>query len=213
MKIIVSGFEAFGDLDKNPTTEILRALDQKGIEGVSITTIILPVVYKTCFEQLDNLIDKINPDAVLCLGVAAGRTAIQPERIGINLEDVSGDGQQGDNKGDRPEERTIIAGAPDAYFSSLPNRQISKEINELGLPSIPSNSAGTYICNTVLYRLMHKIKSESRGIPGGFIHVPATPDMVLQRPDLPSMNQDDQVRAIQQAIQVIRRNHRSTWKQ
>ncbi|AOM83442.1 pyroglutamyl-peptidase I [Salisediminibacterium beveridgei] len=204
MNLIVSGFETFGDLSKNPTIDILHALEQEQVEDVTLTTVILPVVYQSCFHSLNDLIDDINPDAILCLGVAAGRSSIQPERIGINLEDLSAEGQGPDNNGDRPIERKILEETPDAYFSTLPNAAITAEIQAREIPSTVSNSAGTFICNTVLYRLMHKINSESRNIPAGFIHVPATPDMVTKRPDLPSMHLDNQVEGIRRAIQVIR---------
>ena len=204
MNLIVSGFEAFGDLSKNPTIDILHTLEQEKVDDVTITTVTLPVVYNSCFNALSELIDSINPDAILCLGVAAGRASIQPERVGINLEDLSAEGQGRDNDGDRPIERRILREAPDAYFSTLPNARIAAEIMAGEIPARVSNSAGTFICNTVLFKLMHKIKADSRDIPAGFIHVPATPDMVTKRPDLPSMHIDDQVKGIRRAILVIR---------
>lgn len=203
MKMIVSGFEAFGGLKKNPTLDILKDLNQDPPKGIDLYTIELPVVYGSCFEPMNKMIDDVRPDAVLALGVAAGRSSIQPERIGINSEDTGGEGRMGDNEGDAPVDRTIATKGADGYFSTLPNRDIIHAIRKQGIPADISNSAGTFICNTVLYRLMHKLSSENREIPGGFIHVPATPDMVPPSSGMPSMHQRDIHLGIRTAIKVI----------
>ncbi|ADH99005.1 Pyroglutamyl-peptidase I [[Bacillus] selenitireducens MLS10] len=204
VKMIVSGFEVFGGLNKNPTLDILKDLKENPPPGVDLYTIALPVEYDACFEPLESLVDDFRPDSVIALGVAAGRSSVQPERIGINIEDTGGEGRMGDNRGNTPVDRKIRGDGPDGYFSTLPNRKIIKAIREQGIPSDLSNSAGTFICNAVLYRLMDKLIREERGVPAGFIHVPATPDMVPSSSGMPSMHQADLNEAVRTAIQVIK---------
>ena len=108
------------------------------------------------------------PDAVLCVGQAGGRAAITPERVAINLMDA----RIPDNAGFQPVDQPVVPGGPDAYFATLPVRRMAETIEKAGIPAQISNTAGTYVCNCLLYTLLHTAAVEYPGMPGGFIHVP-----------------------------------------
>ncbi|WP_280769341.1 pyroglutamyl-peptidase I [Salipaludibacillus daqingensis] len=204
MRILVSGFEPFGGLSTNPTLELINKAKNFEIEGVDIDTIQLPVVYRECTPPLLEKINEWQPDIVICLGVAVGCSSINLERVGINVEDTVGEGRNGDNNGDRPVDRPIVNNGPEGLFSTLPIRLLLEKLQESKIPSMISNTAGTYICNTTLYTVLHKIQEESLDIKAGFIHVPATPEMISASPEVPSMGMDTQTRALKIIIENLR---------
>lgn len=167
MKILVTGFEAFGDLDTNPTKEIVSLLP-KSIKGHTVITSLLPVVFDECFDEVKNLIEKHNPKIVIHLGVAAGRKGITPERLAINMKDA----RISDNNGNQPLDETIIEGAPLAYHSTLPLRKIEDTLKRKHIPVHISNTAGLYVCNNIMYHTLHYINVNHLDIQSGFIHVP-----------------------------------------
>ncbi|MDG5789214.1 pyroglutamyl-peptidase I [Evansella sp. AB-P1] len=195
-KILLSGFEAFGELTSNPTMEIISRSKEWIMDGGQLYSTILPVIYDKCAKELIKKIEDIQPDYVLALGVAVGRSTITPERIGINIQDTVGEGKLGDNEGLRPKDRLIVEGGPDGLFSTLPIRQITEKLIENEIPATISNTAGTYICNNTLYSVLHYIKKNQLPIRAGFIHVPATPNMVCKQPNVPSMTIDLQEKGI-----------------
>ena len=202
-KILLSGFEPFGNLDTNPTTAIISRAEDWDIEGINLETLILPVVYNECASRLIEKIEVFKPDIVLSLGVAVGRSAITPERIGINIQDTAGEGKTGDNRGDQPRDRFINDGGPDGLFSTLPIRQIVELLESEGIPAQISNTAGTYICNNTLYSILYYINRENLDTRAGFIHVPASPDMVTKQPQMPSMAIDVQEKAIKHILEFL----------
>lgn len=203
MRVLLSGFEPFGGLSKNPTLDLIENAKSFQIEGIEIDTISLPVLYQKCAEPLIEKINQIKPDVVVCLGVAVGRSSINLERIGLNVQDTVGEGAYGDNGGDTPVDRPIIEDGPDGLFTTLPIRFLLNKLQENSIPSTISNTAGTYICNTTFYSLLHHIQKESYDIKAGFVHVPATPDMVSQSPHLPSMCIETQTKAIRTIIENL----------
>ncbi|MDQ0256558.1 pyroglutamyl-peptidase [Evansella vedderi] len=202
-KILLSGFEAFGGLSTNPTMDIIARTRDWELPNVELHTIILPVVYDECADLLIKEIDKHNPDVVISLGVAVGRAAITPERIGINIQDTAGEGKSGDNRGFHPKDKPIDETGPVGLFSTLPIRKITEDLLEKGIPAQISNSAGTYICNNTLYSILHYIKRNELSIKAGFIHVPASPEMVTNKPQLPSMSIELQTEAVKTIIESI----------
>ncbi|WP_420480323.1 pyroglutamyl-peptidase I [Geobacillus genomosp. 3] len=129
---------------------------------------------------------EIEPDAVISLGLAAGRTKITPERVAINCQDGGPD-----NRGIKVQDESIVEGGPAAYFSTLPIRQFVNALNEQGYPAQISNTAGTYLCNHVMYSVLHKVSSESLSVQAGFVHLPASHELAIQRPTLPSWSYND----------------------
>lgn len=160
MKVLISGFEPFGKMSINPTEELLKEAESFKIENVEISTILLPVNYDECAEELIRKIDDIQPDVVISCGLAAGRTAITPERIGINVKDTGSGDPYPDNKGKIPTDEMIDEDGPDGLFATLPNRLIEKNLKELNIPAAVSNSAGTFICNNTLYAVLNHIQKK-----------------------------------------------------
>lgn len=199
MKILISGFEPFGKMNINPTEKLLSEAGKFSIENLDIETILLPVNYDECAEELINKIEEIQPDVVISCGLAAGRTAITPERIGINIKDTGSGDPYPDNKGNIPTDEVIDEQGPDGLFSTLPNRLIEKNLKELHIPASISNSAGTFICNNTLYAVLNHIRKNNLAIKAGFIHFPASTEMSVRNPSLPSLPQE----VMTQALKVI----------
>ncbi len=167
MNILVTGFEPFQNSQENPTQEIVRLLP-KGIKGHKIIPLELPVLYKESFLKLRAEIEKHKPDVVICLGLAAGRKGITPERVAINVNDS----KYPDNSGTVYFDEVIIEGSKNAYFSTLPIRDMISIMEEKHIDCSISNSAGLYVCNDIMYRLLHYIDENKLNIMAGFIHVP-----------------------------------------
>ena len=192
MMILLTGFEPFGKATLNPSGEII-----KQISGENIVTAILPVAYAQSAERLLQLIAEHNPDVVICLGQAEGRTQITPERIAINLDDARLADNQGVIRNDAP----IIAGGPVAYESTLPIKEIVKAINDAGVPAAVSLSAGAFLCNHVFYLAQDYFKETN--VRSGFVHVPLMDEQGPEFPGLPTMPLDQMVKAIRTMLEVL----------
>ncbi|MBT2694035.1 pyroglutamyl-peptidase I [Bacillus sp. ISL-55] len=202
MKILISGFEPFGKMSINPTEELLKEAESFELENVEISTILLPVNYDECAEELIKKMDDIQPDVVISCGLAAGRTAITPERIGINIKDTGSGDPYPDNKGNIPTDKLIDGDGPDGLFATLPNRLIEKNLKELNIPAAVSNSAGTFICNNTLYAVLNHIRKNNLDIKAGFIHFPASTKMSAFNPSLPSLPQETMARALKAIVET-----------
>ncbi|TMW71526.1 pyroglutamyl-peptidase I [Alteribacter natronophilus] len=203
MKILISGFEPFGTFMENPTQALAEAAAGWTIEGAEIHTVVLPVVYRECASRLRKEIEAVQPDVVLSLGIAAGRSAITPERIGINVQHTEGEGKYGDNAGHKPQNQPLVEGGPDGLFSTIPSDAIVKALHNEGIPAQISNTAGTYICNNTLYETLLYAKEEKLSLRAGFIHVPPLPSMTAGTPHMPSMSLEVQARALKIMIEVL----------
>ncbi|NLJ53098.1 MAG: hypothetical protein GX344_03040 [Intrasporangiaceae bacterium] len=172
--VLVTGFEPFGPHATNPTAEAVALLPER-ITGARVVTAALPVEYGRCAEAALALIDEHSPDVIVLTGLAAGRTAVTPERIGINVRDTGGVEGFADNAGRAPVDLPIVADGPDGLFSTLPNRAIVAALLAAGIPAEMSATAGTFICNETLYAVLHVLSSAPPPVPlAGFIHVPDT---------------------------------------
>lgn len=201
---IITGFEPFDSDSINPSWLAVNALPER-VGACQLTRLLLPVSFKNAFARLEEAIDTCRPDLVICTGLAARRTSITVERVAINIDDA----RIPDNDGFHPIERRIDYAAPDAYFSCLPARAICEKISEAGLPAAISDSAGTYVCNNVMFRLLHLIANRYPKMLGGFIHVPATPEMPGN--EGPGMPLADITRALQLAVEVCS-DHSTHWQ-
>ncbi len=167
MKILVTGFGSFLDNVENPSVEILKLLP-KSIYGNEIITVELPVVYDQCFAVLRPYIDKYQPKIIINLGLANGRSKISLEQVALNIKSA----KNKDNAGIIYQDAPIIKGGENACFSSLPLRKI---VDKLSLKKIPveiSYTAGTYVCNNIMYHVLHYIKENNLAIKAGFVHLP-----------------------------------------
>jgi pyroglutamyl-peptidase len=205
MKILISGFEPFGKMSINPTEELLKEAVGFEIENVEISTVLLPVNYDECADELIAKIEEVNPDAVISCGLAAGRTAITPERIGINIKDTGSGDPYPDNRGIIPTDELIDKDGPDGLFSTLPNRLIEENLKAQHIPAAISNSAGTFICNNTLYAVLNYIRKNNLPIKAGFIHFPASTEMSARNPALPSLPQEVMTSALKVVIQTCAR--------
>ena len=192
MKILLTGFEPFGKATLNPSGEIV-----KQISGENIVTAILPVAYAQSAERLLQLIAEHNPDVVICLGQAEGRTQITPERIAINLDDA----RLADNQGVMRNDLSIVLDGPVAYESTLPIKEIVKAINDAGVPAAVSLSAGAFLCNHVFYVAQDHFKGTK--VRSGFVHVPLMDSQGPEFPGLPTMPLEQMVTAVRAMLEVL----------
>lgn len=204
MKILVTAFDPFGGESINPALEAVKLM--KGtIEGAEIVKLEIPTVFGQSIEKVIKAIKKENPDAVLCVGQAGGRFEVTPERIAINIDDA----RIPDNEGNQPVDKPIYDDGEPAYFSTLPVKAMVEAIRNVGLPSSLSNSAGTFVCNHIMYGVLYEISKMDKKIRAGFVHVPFIPEQVAMRQaPAPSMSTSDIVRALEAAVTAIIKNEK-----
>jgi pyroglutamyl-peptidase len=190
-RVLLTGFEPFGNSSLNPSGEIVKA-----IKADNIISAILPVVFGDSVQALKELIDQHKPDVVLCLG-QEGRHAMTPERVGINLDDA----RMVDNSGALRVEQVIVEGGPDAYFSTLPVKAMVEAMKAAGVPAAVSYSAGTFVCNHIFYSLQHHLKG--RAVKSGFMHVPLMDQQRVEFAGLPTMPLAQMVAGVQAALKAI----------
>ena len=196
MKILITGFEPFDKDTSNPSSQVLSLLPQKTGE-IEIVTAVLPVVRRESSEMVFRLIEKEKPDAVISLGLAAGRKAVTIERTAVNVDDY----RIKDNKGNQPHDEPVVNGGPDAYFSSLPIRKLEKAILEAGYQAAVSESAGTFVCNHVFYAVRHYCHTYHPEIRSGFIHLPCSEEMAES--GCFSMPSEDMAEALKAAVKAM----------
>lgn len=200
-KILVTGFDPFGNEKINPALEIIKLLPQK-IGKNEIRTLEIPTVWQKSLEKIENEIKNYNPDYILSIGQAGGRCDITIERVAINVDDY----RIKDNDGNQPIDEKIFEDGENAYFSTLPIKAIQKEIKKNNIPASISNTAGTFVCNHVFYGVRYMIEKKFQGKKSGFIHIPFLPEQVLDKPNTPSMSLETILKAIEIAIQTIFEN-------
>lgn len=198
MKVLMTGFEPFAGNGFNPSWEAVNALQAP--EGVEIRKLRLPVVYQKAPAMLVEVMRAWVPDAVICVGLADGRSEITPERIAVNVMDET----IPDNEGVFPHGDPIDPDGPAAYMTRLPIHRITERLQEAGIPARISNTAGVYVCNNLMYGLLQAIAEEPifRDVKGGFIHVPATKKMELPA-SVPVLPLETLVEALRIAVETI----------
>ena len=191
-KVLLTGFEPFGTATSNPSGEIV-----KQISGDNIVTAILPVAYAQSAERLLELIAEHNPDVVICLGQAEGRTQITPEKIAINLDDA----RLADNEGVLRNDVKILDNGLDAYFTTLPIKEMVEAIKAAGVPASVSLSAGAFLCNHIFYVAQNKFAGTK--VRSGFVHVPLMDSQAPEFPGMPTMPLDQMVKAVRAMLEVL----------
>ena len=192
-KLLITGFDAFGGETINPSWESVKRLPEK-IGDFAITKLQIPTAFTKGSQKVLDVAKTICPDVILCIGQAGGRQFITPEVVAINLMDA----KIADNLGYKPINKQILNGQ-NAYFSTIPVREIVENLNEKGIPSALSYSAGTFVCNEVLYTLLHHYENTSVRV--GFIHVPFLPEQAKNGE--PSMPIENIVNALKIAIETL----------
>ncbi|EKO3583693.1 pyroglutamyl-peptidase I [Vibrio metschnikovii] len=196
-KVLLTGFEPFGEDSLNPSQALLNAKEQLHVTGVEVIGCVLPVVRYQAAEVAINAIKTHQPDLVLMFGQASGRAAITPERVAINLDDY----RIADNASHQPIDEAIIADGPAAYFTTLPVKAMVEDLQQAGIAAEVSYSAGTFVCNHLFYAVQHYLSQHD--IPSGFIHIPALPEQVpATNPSLPSLGLEPLIAAVRVMIQT-----------
>jgi len=201
-KVLLTGFEPYGGFEINPSEKVIEVLNGRTIGDAKIFSIKLPVSFKRAFSIMLYEIQKIGtPDIIISTGLMPFASAIQVERVAINLKDYDG---LPDNEGETPQDEPISTKGPAAYFATLPVRRIVESLMKAGIPAMLSNSAGTHLCNFIMYNVLHYISEQDWNTRAGFIHFPLLPQQVqklIHRPvNTPSLPLDIMVRAIEIAI-------------
>ena len=203
MKILVTGFEPFNGRDINPAQLILEQLETP--EGVTLIKELLPVEFKATTKILKNVLKEHQPDIVISLGQAGNKPEIAVERVAVNLDNVrsaNGKKELPDNAGDMPVDMPIVNGAPTAYFSTLPVWNLVEAIHNADVEAVVSYTAGTYVCNHVMYTVLHECATNYPKIKAGFVHVPFLPE---QNPTTGyTMELNDMVKAIQTILEYFK---------
>lgn len=143
--------------------------------------------------------EKHHPDVVLNIGQAGGRFAISPERVAINIDDA----RIPDNEGNQPVDIAIQEDGAPAYFTQLPIKAMVTQMKEAGIPANVSNTAGTFVCNHIMYQVQYLIEKEYPAVKGGFIHVPYIPEQVIEKAGQPFMSLTDMTKGLTAAIEAI----------
>lgn len=192
-KLLITGFDPFGGESINPAWEAVRLLPDV-IRDFELVKLEIPTVFGAAAQVVIDKAEEIHPDAIISVGQAGGRAAVTPEMVGINLRYAS----IPDNMGALPCDIPIAEGGPAAYFSTLPVRAMAKAICDAGLPGAVSYSAGSFVCNDVLYSLLHRF--DEAAVRAGFIHVPFLPEQTVDKPSLPL---EQTAAALRAAIEAI----------
>ena len=228
-KLLLTAFTPFDGERINPALEAVKLVKDK-IGNLEIVKLEVPTVFGKSIETVREAIEREKPDFVLSIGQAGGRAEITPERVAINLDDA----RIPDNEGNQPIDETIFPDGENAYFSTLPVKAMVEAIRKEGLPSSLSNSAGTYVCNHLMYGVLYFIHNEycshsmqylrdnnaqyksssllfseeerSSVVKAGFIHVPYIPEQVKDKKEMPALPLSDIVRGLEAAIRAVEEN-------
>ena len=197
MKVLITGFDPFGGESINPALEAVKKLPDT-ICGAEIIKLEIPTVFRKSLEKIEENIIKHNPDIVISVGQAGGRFGITPERVAINVDDA----RIPDNESKQPIDVPVFEGGENAYFTTLPIKAMVEEMKKGNIPGSVSNTAGTFVCNHVMYGILYMAAKKYSNIKGGFIHVPYIPSQVLDKPNMPSMSAEDITKGLELCIKA-----------
>ena len=189
--ILITGFDSFNGAGTNPSWEAVKQLPDT-LGDFVLCKLQLPTLYRRAAEILTKKAAEIQPAVIISVGQAGGRDAVTPERIAVNIRDS----RTADNSGLILSGERIDPLGPAAYFTTLPVEAMAAAIRDAGIPAAVSNTAGTFVCNDVMYSLLHHYRDSSVRV--GFIHVPYLPEQ--GSPNLPL---ERTVRALTAAIGVL----------
>ena len=199
MKILVTGFDPFDKDIINPAYEAVKKLPDT-IKDTQIIKLEIPTSFERSKKAIEDTIEKYNPDVVLSIGQAGGRNEITVEKVAINLIEA----RIKDNDGNQPLGTPVRQDGETAYFTNLPIKGIVSHIKENNIPATISYTAGTFVCNSVMYNILYLINKKYPNLKGGFIHVPFLPEQaVLKNPMPSSMSLEMIAKAIELSIEAI----------
>jgi pyroglutamyl-peptidase len=200
--VLVTGFDAFCEEKTNPSWQVCEQLPRE-VAGLRVETCRVPCEFGSAIRVVTEAIERVRPALVLCLGQAGGRAHLSVERVAINIDDA----RVADNAGARPIDERIVENGPPACFATLPIKAMVEAMHAAGVPAEVSNSAGTYVCNHLMYGVLHYLATRpgvaagaGPAVRAGFIHVPYAEAQVIDKPAIPAMSLATMVRGIEAAI-------------
>lgn len=196
-KLLLTAFTPFDGERINPALEAVKLVKDK-IGNLLIVKLEVPTVFGKSIDTVREAIEREKPDFVLSIGQAGGRAEITPERVAINLDDA----RIPDNEGNQPIDEPVFPDGENAYFSTLPVKAMVEAIRKEGLPSSLSNSAGTYVCNHLMYGILYYLDKRP-SMKAGFIHVPYIPEQTKNKKEMPALELSEIVRGLEVAITAI----------
>jgi len=196
-KILVTCFDPFDGASVNPSQMAVTQLPDE-IEGVAIIKQVIPTVFNKSIDALYTTLKAEAPDAVLCVGQAGGRPNMTVERVAINIDDA----RIPDNEGGQPIDRPVVADGAPAYFATLPIKAMVENCNKAGVPAAISNTAGTFVCNHLMYAACHYAALHQPTLKAGFIHIPFVPEQTTDKPTMPSMSCADIIKGLKSFIRT-----------
>lgn len=196
-KLLLTAFTPFDGERINPALDAVKLVKDK-IGNLLIVKLEVPTVFGKSIDTVREAIERERPDFVLSIGQAGGRAEITPERVAINLDDA----RIPDNEGNQPIDEPVFSDGENAYFSTLPVKAMVEAIRKEGLPSSLSNSAGTYVCNHLMYGVLYYLDKRP-SIKAGFIHVPYIPEQTKNKKEMPALELSEIVRGLEAAITAI----------
>ncbi len=183
MKVLVTGFDPFGGEPINPAFEALKSLPTS-LKGAQIITLEVPTVAEKSIETVLHTIQQETPDVVIAVGQAGGRYGISLEKVAINLNCF----RIPDNQGNQPNHTPVVEGGPNAYFSSLPIYTMEQHLKAKHIPAQVSYTAGTFVCNHLMYGILHYVEEQKLPIQAGFVHIPYMYEQLANKPNTPGMS-------------------------
>lgn len=201
-RVLITGFDPFGGEPVNPALEAVKKVSDN-VAGAEVIKVEIPTVFRKSVEKISEYIAKYTPDIVICVGQAGGRFDITPERVAINLDDA----RIKDNEGNSPIDTKIFEDGANAYFTNLPVKAMVQEMKNNGIPGSLSTTAGTYVCNHLMYGVLYLIDKKYPNMKGGFIHVPFTTSQVLDKKNTPSLSLDDIAKGLECCIKAAVENN------
>jgi pyroglutamyl-peptidase len=198
MKVLVTGFDPFGDEPVNPAFEAVKLLPRT-IAGADVDILEIPTVFHKSIEAIVKRAEETGADRILMVGQAGGRFEITVERVGINVDDA----RIPDNEGNRPIDVPIDPDGPAAHFATLPVKAMTERIRSRGIPAKVSNTAGTFVCNHVLYGVLNAAAKKGLPVKAGFIHVPYLPEQAAKKDSVPSMSAATIAAALEAALEAV----------
>lgn len=202
MKLLLTAFDPFGGEPINPALEAVKLVRDR-VGGVQVVKQEVPTVFGKSIATVQAAIERERPDVVLCIGQAGGRFDMTPERVAINCDDA----RIKDNEGNQPIDTPIFADGAPAYFATIPIKAMVAAIRAAGVPASVSNTAGTFVCNHLMYGVLYTLAKKYPGVKGGFMHVPFVTSQVVNRPTAaPCLSVQEIVTGIEAAIAAIEQN-------
>ncbi|MDN6731555.1 MAG: pyroglutamyl-peptidase I [Atopostipes suicloacalis] len=198
MKILVTGFDPFDKNEINPALEAIKKLPNS-LSGIEIVTVEIPTVFNKSVKIIEEVIEREKPTHILSIGQAGGRSELTPERIAINLDDA----RIPDNEGNQPIDKKIVLNGPNAYFSQLPIKAMHHYMQRENIAASVSNTAGTFVCNHLMYQTLHLTNTKFSKIKAGFMHIPFLPEQVKDSPEQAFLPLEDIIQGIKLSILAI----------